>query len=70
MEEAGFVNMAIWVLFQSGPEVAGDEHLGEESHSKNVNSSDKYYHSESNVISNVDLFSKLAVKVESVDTEA
>lgn len=56
MEEAGFVKMAIWFLFESGPEVAGDEHLGEESHNKNVDSSDKYYHSESNVIiSNVEL---------------
>lgn len=32
MEEAGFLKVAIGVLFQGGPEVAGDEHLGEESH--------------------------------------
>lgn len=50
MEEAGFIKVAIWVLLQSGPEVAGDEHLGKESNIKNEDSSDKYYISESNVI--------------------
>lgn len=50
MEEAGFVKTAICVLFQSGPQVAGDEHLEKESHMKKGDFNDNGYQAESNVI--------------------
>lgn len=36
MEEAGFVKVAQGVFFQSGPKVAADEQLQEESQNNNI----------------------------------
>lgn len=36
MKQAGFIKVALWVFFQSGPKVAADEQLEEESQNNKV----------------------------------